>query len=67
LDLREIGNDSGTVITAFQSAYKFLTQPSVSHDVTMIPQIPKIQFADPRGQDDLPIEIIVGVTINGRL
>ena len=59
LDLRGVCTNSSTTITAFQSAYKFLPQPTVPHDVNGIMHIPKLQFADPRESEDLPIEILV--------
>jgi hypothetical protein len=65
IDLRGIWTNSSTIITAFESAYECLAQPTVPH-VNMMAHIPKIQLADPCEQD-LPIEILVGVTITGRL
>jgi hypothetical protein len=60
LDMRGIWTNSSTTITAFESAYEFLPQPTVPHDVNMLTHIPKLQFADPREQEDLPIELLVG-------
>ena len=60
LHLRGIWTNFNTTITAFESAYEFLSQPTVSRDVNMMTNTPKLQFADPTEQDDLPIEILVG-------
>jgi hypothetical protein len=54
LDLRGIWTNC-TTITAFESAYEFLAQPTVPHDVNMMTHIPKLQLADPCKQEDLPI------------
>jgi hypothetical protein len=60
LDLRGIWTYSSITITAFESAYEFLPQPTVPYDVNMMMHIPKVQFADPKEKEDLPIEILVG-------
>jgi len=60
LDLRGIWTNFSTAIIAFQSAYKFLPQPTVSRVINGTIPTPRLQFADPRGQEDLPIEILVG-------
>ena len=60
LDLRGTWTNSSTIITAFESAYEFLAQPTVPHDVKMMTHILKLQLADPCEQEDLTIEILVG-------
>jgi hypothetical protein len=60
LDWTGIWINSSTTITPFESAYEFLPLPTVPHDVNMTTNIPKLQFADPNGQEYLPIEILVG-------
>jgi len=60
LDLKGIWTNSSTIITAFESAYESLAQPTMPHDVNKMTHIPKLQLADPCGQEDLPIEILVG-------
>ena len=60
LDLRGIWTNFSTTITAFESAYKFLPQPTVSREINGTTHTPKLQFADPREQEDLPIEILIG-------
>ena len=59
LDLREIFTNPSTTITEFKSAYEFLPQPPLPHNVNGMTLIHKLQFADPRDQEDLPIEIMV--------
>jgi hypothetical protein len=46
-------------ITAFESAYEFLPQPTVFRDINMMTHAHKLQFMDPGEQEDLPIEILV--------
>jgi hypothetical protein len=58
MDLRGIWTNFNTTITAFESSYEFLPQPTVPRD--NMTHTPKLQFADPREQEDLPIEILVG-------
>jgi hypothetical protein len=48
-----------TTITAFESAYEFLPQPTVPRDINKT-HTAKLLFADPRKLEDLPIEILVG-------
>jgi hypothetical protein len=60
MDMRGIWTNSSTIITAFEGAYEFLHQPTVSHDINMMTHVPKLQLADPREQEELPIEILVG-------
>ena len=55
LDLRGVCTKSSTTITSFESAYKFLPQPALPHDVNGMTHILKLQFADPRDSEDLPI------------
>jgi hypothetical protein len=55
LNLKGIWTNSSTIITAFQSAYEFLAQPTVSQDFNMMTHIPKLQLADPCKQEELPI------------
>jgi len=59
-DLRGIWTNFNTTITAFESAYEFLPQPTVPRDSNMTMHTPKLQFADPKEQEDLPIQILVG-------
>ena len=59
LYLRGVCTNSSTTITAFESACKFLPQPTVPY-VNGMTHIPKLQFADPRESEDLPIENLVG-------
>ena len=59
LDLRGIWTNFNTPVTAFESAYEFLPQPKVPRDVNITTHTPKLQFADPKEQEDLPIEILV--------
>jgi hypothetical protein len=47
-------------ITTFESAYEFLPQPTVPRDINIMKHEHKLQFADPKEQEDLPIEIHVG-------
>ena len=58
LDLKGMWTNFNTTITAFNGAYEFLPQPTVPQD--NMTHTPKLQFADPREQEDLPIEILVG-------
>jgi hypothetical protein len=58
--MRGIWNNSSKIITAFQSAYEFLPQPTVTHDINTMTHILKLQLSDPREQEDLSIEILVG-------
>jgi len=60
LDVRGIWINSSTTTTAFESAYEILPLPTVPHDVNMMTHIPKLKFADPNEQEDLPIQILVG-------
>jgi hypothetical protein len=60
LDLRGIWTNSSTINIAFESAYEFLAQTTVLHDVNIMTHIPKIQLVDPSEQEDLTIEILVG-------
>jgi hypothetical protein len=59
LDPRAIWTNSSTTITAFESAYEFLPQPTMPRNINMMTHTPKLQFADPREQDELPVEIAV--------
>jgi hypothetical protein len=58
LDLRWIWTYFSTAITAFESANEFLLQPTLSRDINMT-HTPKLQFTNPREQEDLHIEILV--------
>jgi len=49
-----------TTITAFVSAYEFLPQPTVPRDTNIKTHNTKLQLADPKEREDLPIEILVG-------
>ena len=60
LELRGIWTNSSTTITAFESAYQFLPQPTMPHDVNRMTHIRKLQLADPREEEDLPIEMLIG-------
>jgi hypothetical protein len=59
LNLRGIWNNFSANITAFESTYEFLPQPTVSRYIDMMTHTPNLQFADPREQVDLPIEILI--------
>jgi len=60
LNLRGFVPTSARTITAFESAYDFLPQTTVPHDVNGMTLIPKIQLSEPRDSEDVPIEILVG-------
>ena len=60
LEIRGIWTNSSTTITAFESAYQFLPQPTMPHDVNRMTHIRKLQLADPREEEDLPIEMLIG-------
>jgi hypothetical protein len=55
LDLRGIWTNINTTITAFESDYEFLPRPTVPRDIHMTTHTRKLQFADPRKQEDPPI------------
>jgi hypothetical protein len=58
--LRGIRTNSSTIITAFESAYEFLAQPTLPQDVNTVTHISKLQLADPCEQEEVPIEILIG-------
>jgi hypothetical protein len=60
LQLRGVRTNSSTTIAAFDSVYEFLPQRTVPRDFNIMTHYPKLQFADPWEQEDLPIEILVG-------
>jgi hypothetical protein len=60
MKLKSIWPGFSTYITAYESAYEFLPQPSVPLTVVTGASTLELQLADPRGNEDLPIEILIG-------
>jgi len=60
LDLGRVWTNLKTTITAFESTHNFLPQPTVTRDMGVTTHIPKLQFADPKEQEDPPIEVLIG-------
>jgi hypothetical protein len=60
MELKSIWSGFSISITAYESAYEFLPQPSVPLTVAARATASELQLADPRGNEDLPIEILIG-------
>jgi len=60
LELRGVWTNFNTTITAFESAYEFLPQPTAPRDINITTHNTKFQLADPKEREDLPIEILDG-------
>jgi len=61
LELRGVWTNFNTTITALESAYEFLPQPTVPRDTNITTHNTKFQLADTYEREDLPIEILVGI------
>jgi hypothetical protein len=60
MEPKSIWSYFSTYITAYKSAYEFLPQPSVTLCVATGTPTSELQLADPRGNEDFPIEILIG-------
>jgi hypothetical protein len=60
MELKSIWSGFSTSITAYESAYEFIPQPSVPLTVAARAPTSELQLADPRGNEELPIEILIG-------
>lgn len=47
-------------ITAYESAHTLSAQPAVPQDVTTLAYTRKLQLADPKEEEDIPVEILIG-------
>jgi hypothetical protein len=56
MELKSIWSGFSTSITAYESAYEFLPQPSVPVTVAARAPTSELQLADPKGNEDLPID-----------
>ena len=56
---KSIWRNTTVAMTAFESTHALCPHPTVPHDITTMAQTRKIQLTDPRGEQDLPIEVLI--------
>jgi hypothetical protein len=52
--------NSTVSITAYESAYPLSAPPAVPQEVRTLAYTRKLQLADPKGEKDIPVEILIG-------